>query len=939
MAKRVRRRRRSGDVWLRLDETFACVAGGGASFELLLDTPIATLLGKPFPGAIPFVDGETLSEILRGVALGSAGAVMVAELRGTGSSRWLELTVLPARAEGERAAGGDPTRAEELDGLRLEIAFQDVTARVGEEMRLRGALAEEREIAAFAGELARWSDSGLDQALAAGLERIARQFGAASAAVVSDSNDSVVPGTCTLLCPIPALAPPRSLELVWSGDRSGHADSRRSIARYAELLGSLLVRLDQERQARPNEARFRALADHSRDGICEIGEDARVLYASPSFAALCGAAPGRLVGSEFLMAVHGDDRRRVAQLIRPGAYARRRGALVYRLRHVDGRVIAVESTAREFEGSDGRLRVVVTTRDVTDREQARLALERQIELETRVAELSRFFIDLDVDATNAGLESQLAVVAGLAEAQHSWLYSFTTGKTDHEFFDWWRERDVARLPDLPEQAVASFPYSTQLIRNGQIYHVPRIDSLPAEAVNERRDLATRGVRSMLGIPIMSGGRFVGFLGFENYERETHWSEETIMLLRLVGEIFYSCLRRRRTVEDLRDSQSQLLQAQKMEAVGTLAGGIAHDFNNHLAVMLGNARFLRQEVEADADVIAAIEDLERSADHCARLTRSLLAFSRRSPVEVLPVAVSDLVRGVEGLVKPLLPSSFELETVLGGELGEFAVDQVQIQQVLVNLLVNSRDAMPAGGRIRMAAERRRLIPTESSLEGLDPRREYIVLSVADRGCGMDAETLRRVFEPFFTTKPVGQGTGLGLAMAYGIVRQSGGAIAIESRVGEGSTVRVYLPARTSEQTRPAADGPTTRAGRRGRVAVHEPDSALREMVCEVLSEEGFEVVVARSPEQVSEHVRRASSAVALIVAASPRLSPSPDHFAEAMRGGVTGPPVLALADVGYAGVESLDAGVQVLQKPVTRVELRAALERAFAVAASAANREG
>ncbi|MBK7950139.1 MAG: GAF domain-containing protein [Deltaproteobacteria bacterium] len=614
----------------------------------------------------------------------------------------------------------------------------------------------------------------------------------------------------------------------------------------------------------------------------------------------------------------------MAQLIRPGAHARRRGALVYRLRTRTGHSLTVESTAREFEGPDARPRVVVTTRDVTEREQARLALERQIELEARVAELSRYFIDLDVDATDGGIETKLAVVAGLAEAQHIWLYSFATGKAGPKYFDWWR---IPRRPGCHSRRSRrspAFPYSTALIQAGQIYHVPSVDSLPASAVAERRDLEERGVRAMLGIPIMSGGRFVGFLGFENYERETGWSEETIMLLRLVGEIFYSCLRRRRAVEDLRDSQSQLLQAQKMEAVGTLAGGIAHDFNNHLAVMLGNARFLRQEVEADGDVLAAIEDLERSADHCAKLTRSLLAFSRRSPVEVVPVAVAELVRGVEGLVKPLLPGSFRLETELGPALGEFAVDQVQIQQVLVNLLVNARDAMAAGGLIRMAAERRRLTAGEAALEGLDARREYVVLSVADTGCGMNPETLRRVFEPFFTTKPVGQGTGLGLAMAYGIVRQSGGGIAIESRVGQGSTVRVFLPALAVEVAA-RATGEAAMPEPVGRAAVFEPDPEVRQLVCEVLTEQGYAVEIAASPERVAEQVRRASVSIDLVVAAMPWPSPSPDAFAEALRGGVTGPPVLALAEAGHVPVEATDRGVRVLRKPVGRAELRSTLE--------------
>ena len=568
--------------------------------------------------------------------------------------------------------------------------------------------------------------------------------------------------------------------------------------RLLRVLGELFVgalgRKRAEKKLRSSEERFRTLAENMRDSICEIAESGEILFASPSYAELLGGTTVGLIGTDPLDSVHAEDRQRVSTLFRPGGRSRRKGTLLYRALSMHGHTLHLEATAREFLGRDGRPRVVVVTRDVTERESARGALERQLALEARVAELSRHFVDVEIDAIDDGIQSRLGVVAELADAQHSWLYSFTTRKDRFEMFDWWRGGDdqSGRLVP-PDRSSQTFPYSTGLIISGQVYHVSDSDSLPDEAEAERLDMRARGIRSILAIPIMSGGRFVGCLGFESFEREIGWSEQTIVLLRMVGEIFYSTLRRRRADQDLRDSQSQLLQSQKMEAVGTLAGGIAHDFNNHLAVMLGNARYVRQEVDAPADILEAIDDFERSADHCAQLTRSLLAFSRRAPAEVIPTAVDELVCSVEGLVRPLLPRSIEFSVWLAPDLGRFAVDRVQIQQLLVNLLVNARDAMPEGGPLQLRAVRRRLEVGEVGVEDLYRDREYVVMCVEDAGCGMDEETRSRVFEPFYTTKGLGKGTGLGLATAYGIVQQSEGAISVESELGEGAVFRVYLPA--------------------------------------------------------------------------------------------------------------------------------------------------
>lgn len=249
---------------------------------------------------------------------------------------------------------------------------------------------------------------------------------------------------------------------------------------------------------------------------------------------------------------------------------------------------------------------------------------------------------------------------------------------------------------------------------------------------------------------------------------------------------------KRAEEALRKTQLGMQTMQKMEAVGRLAGGIAHDFNNMLMVVSGQLDLLRQELPPGNEHIRKIEQAQKAADRAAVLTRQLLAFSRMQTLQPQIVNLSNIVNEMNKLIQPLIGPNIYLQTKLESQLGSVKADPSQIEQVILNLVVNARDAMPNGGRLTFETANVDLDVAHASLHPPMTAGRYVLLEVSDTGIGMDAETQKRIFEPFFTTKPKGKGTGLGLASVYGVVKQSGGFIWVESALGRGTTFRVYLP---------------------------------------------------------------------------------------------------------------------------------------------------
>ncbi|AEF20502.1 ATP-binding protein [Pseudomonas fulva] len=293
------------------------------------------------------------------------------------------------------------------------------------------------------------------------------------------------------------------------------------------------------------------------------------------------------------------------------------------------------------------------------------------------------------------------------------------------------------------------------------------------------------------------------------------------------------------------AEEQLRQAQKMEAIGQLTGGIAHDFNNLLAGILGSLELIQRKLPAnDHPQLARFVDAAiASANRGASLTHRLLAFARRQSLDLRPVQVNTLVCALEDLLVRTLGEQIALEIQLADDLWPTRSDSHQLENALINLAINARDAMPDGGTLRIETRNTQLGESEAHNYQVPPG-DYLLLSVSDTGCGMPEEIIRHAFEPFFTTKPIGQGTGLGLPMVYGFVKQTGGYLHLESQVGRGTTLNLYLPrlpvAPTEQPVDARRDAPR---GTGERILVVEDDQVVRMLMIEVLEELGYQLIQA------------------------------------------------------------------------------------------------
>ncbi|HEY5943852.1 MAG TPA: ATP-binding protein, partial [Kofleriaceae bacterium] len=303
---------------------------------------------------------------------------------------------------------------------------------------------------------------------------------------------------------------------------------------------------------------------------------------------------------------------------------------------------------------------------------------------------------------------------------------------------------------------------------------------------------------------------------------------------------------KRTAE-LAEANRRLLQAQKLEAVGRLAGGIAHDFNNLLAIILMRTSMMQTRLPQSSSMYEELGEIRTACERGAALSSQLLAFSRRQPVEMLPLELGHLLRELQRTLLPLVGDDIEVVTDIRGE-AHIAGDRSQLEQVVMNLVVNARDAMPTGGTLRIAIDVAQLDHTTITTGELQAG-SYARLRVTDTGTGMDAETMARIFDPFFTTKSPEHGTGLGLSTVYGIVKQAEGGVAVDSIAGRGTTFTVYWPSSSLRPPRAATQPPPAALSQAvGRILIVEDQEDLRDAIADALRMAGHEVVAADGGDQ-------------------------------------------------------------------------------------------
>jgi two-component system cell cycle sensor histidine kinase/response regulator CckA len=537
------------------------------------------------------------------------------------------------------------------------------------------------------------------------------------------------------------------------------------------------------------------ITENVTDIITIIDAVGTIRYESPSIQTVLGYAAEELIGKNAFSLVHPDDYKNVFGLFLKSAGQKDKVEIAeFRFKHKDGSWRYLESSAKNLLFDPSVHGVVVSSRDITGRRHA----ESLIRLQSHALEA----------ASNG-------IVITDVKGDILWVNAAFTKMTGYEF----------------EEVLGKNP---RILKSGE---------QPAQ------------VYEALWKTILAGETWAGEIINRRKDGTLYFEKQTITPVKNGNGEITQFVAVKEDVSGQKKMEAQFRQAQKMEAVGRLAGGVAHDFNNLLTIILWQSDILLEKAASETDKSSLME-IKNAGKRAANLTRQLLAFSRKQIFQSKVTDLNEIVAGTDKMIRRLLGEDVELVTLLGENLGPVKVDVSQIEQVIMNLAVNARDAMPGGGKLVLETSKAKIaaadaVPHPELIPG-----EYLRLKVTDTGLGMPPEVKAHLFEPFFTTKEKGKGTGLGLATIYGIIKQSKGYVYAESEIGKGTAFTILLPP-AEEQAAPQDAPVTVYELPKGneRVLVAEDEDLVRGLAVNILTRQGFKVLEARNGLDALEKVRK------------------------------------------------------------------------------------
>ena len=616
-----------------------------------------------------------------------------------------------------------------------------------------------------------------------------------------------------------------------------------------------------------SEENYRNLFDNATVGICQSAPDGKILTANVKLARLLGySSPDELLNLNLAEDIY-LNKQEHETLVRMHEPVGTPIELEVEWKKKDGTPIWVHLNSNAVKDESGQtLYFNEFVHDITSRK----LIEGSLRAKTQQLEAITAAMTASLEGKDRQEVAAMLVrnALDLTESEYGFAGIIIDGQTLH-VLDYessgWDEENVYDSPERHRERVIKFTnfvgLTGRVIKSGQAVLT---NDATASASSREILFDHPQFKQFLGVPILISGEVIGIIAVANRASGyTETEQKKLEILTQMAAVLFENYRRLQREAAL---EEQLRQSQKIEAIGQLAGGVAHDFNNLLTAITGYSDLVMRRLPQGDDLLRRqVREIKRASDRAAALTRQLLAFSRKQMLQPKVIDLNGVVADIDKMLRRLIGEDIDLLTVLDHTLGNVKADPGQLEQVIINLAVNARDAMPKGGKLTIKTANVYLSGEYARQHVAVRPGHYVMLAISDNGCGMDEQVKARIFEPFFTTKELGKGTGLGLSTVYGIVKQSGGNIWVYSELGEGTTFKVYLPRvdEGSDEAQKSVVEAGLPAGSETILLV-EDEEIVRKMMRQILEMHGYRVLVAANGRDAIEVCKKRDRPIDLVI---------------------------------------------------------------------------